>query len=44
VLSSTPIRRISKSQKTIEASTYDSELVTSKVANELILEVRFMLR
>jgi hypothetical protein len=37
------IRWISKRQKTVEISTYGSELVTSKVATKIILEVRYML-
>jgi hypothetical protein len=39
-----PIRWISKRQKTVEISAYGSELVASRVATELILEVRCMLR
>jgi hypothetical protein len=35
---------VSKRQKTVETSTYGLELVASRIANELILEVRFMLR
>jgi hypothetical protein len=44
MLNNTPIRCISKHQKTVETSTYGSELVASRVATELILEVRYMLR
>jgi hypothetical protein len=44
VLNNTPIRWISKRQKTVETSTYGSELVASSVATELILEVTYMLR
>jgi hypothetical protein len=40
MLNNTPIRWISKSQKTVETSTYGSELVSSRIATELILEVR----
>jgi hypothetical protein len=40
----TPIRWISKRQKTVETSTYGSELVASRVATEVILEDRYMLR
>jgi hypothetical protein len=43
-LNNTPIRWISKRQKTVETSIYGSELVASRVATELILEVRYMLR
>jgi hypothetical protein len=44
MLNNTPIRLVSKRQKTVETSTYGSELVASRVAMELILEVRYMLR
>jgi hypothetical protein len=44
MLNNTPFRWISKRQKTVETSTYGSELVTSRVATEIILEVRYMLR
>jgi hypothetical protein len=44
MLYKTPIRWVSKRQKTVETSTYGSELVASRVATELILEVRYMLR
>jgi hypothetical protein len=44
MLNNTTIRWISKSQKKVETSTYASELVASRVATELILEVRYMLR
>jgi hypothetical protein len=44
MLNNTPIRSISKRQKTVEISTYGSELVASRIATELFLEVRYMLR
>jgi hypothetical protein len=44
MLNKTPIRWIFKRQKTVETSTYGSELVASRIATELILEVRYMLR
>jgi hypothetical protein len=44
ILNNTPIRWISKRQNTVETSTYGSELVASRIATELILEVRYMLR
>ena len=44
MLNNTPIRWVSKCQKTVETSTYGSELVASRIATELILEVRFMSR
>jgi hypothetical protein len=44
MLNNTPIRWVSKRQKTVEISTYGSELVASRVATEPILEVRYILR
>jgi hypothetical protein len=44
MLNNTPIRWISMRQKTVETSTYGSELVASRVATELILEIRYMFR
>jgi hypothetical protein len=44
MLNNTPIRWVSKRQKTVETSTYGSELVASRIATELIMEVRYMLR
>jgi hypothetical protein len=44
MLNNTPIRWVSKRQNTVEISSYGLELVASRVATELILEVRFMLR
>jgi hypothetical protein len=44
MLNNTPIRWISKRHKTVETSTYGSELVASRIATELILEIRYMLR
>jgi hypothetical protein len=44
MLNNTPIKWISKRQKTVETSTYDSELVASRMTTKLILEVRYMLR
>ena len=44
MLNNKPIRWVSKHQKTAETSAYGSELVASRVATELVLEVRFMLR
>jgi hypothetical protein len=43
MLNNTPIRWISKRQKTVEKSTYGSELEASRVATELILDIRYML-
>jgi hypothetical protein len=44
MLNNSPIRWVSKRQKTVETSTYGSELVASRIATALILEVMFMLR
>jgi hypothetical protein len=44
MLKSTSIGRISKRQNTLDSSTSGSELVTPRIATELIIEVRFMLR
>jgi hypothetical protein len=38
------IKWISKRQKTVETSTYGSELVASRITTQLILEVRYILR
>ena len=43
-MKNTPIRWISKRQKTVESSTYGSELVAARIATELILELRYILR
>ena len=43
-LNNTPVKWISKRQKTVETSTYGSELVAAKTATELILEYRYLLR
>jgi hypothetical protein len=40
MLNNTPIRWISKHQKTVETSTYGSELVASRIATGFTLEVR----
>src|SRR5210317_1066894 len=39
-LINTPVKAISQRQKTVETSTYGSELVATRVATELILEYR----
>jgi hypothetical protein len=39
MLNNTPIRWISNLQKTVETSTYGSELVASRIATELILGI-----
>jgi hypothetical protein len=40
MLNNTPIRLVSRRQKTEETSTYGSESVTSRIATELIIEGR----
>jgi hypothetical protein len=44
MLNNTQVRLVSKRQKTMETSSYGSELVESRIATELIVELRFMLR
>jgi hypothetical protein len=44
LLNNTPVKWISQRQKTVETSTYGSELVAAKTATELILEYRNSLR
>ena len=44
LLNNTPVRYISKRQKTVESSTYGSELVAARLATELVMETRCMLR
>ena len=43
-LNNTPVKWISQRQKTVETSTYGSELVAARIATELILEYRNTLR
>jgi hypothetical protein len=43
-INKTPVRWISKWQKTVETSTYGSEMVTGRIACELVLEYRYALR
>ena len=44
LLNNTPLVWISKRQKTVETSTYGSELVAARVAIDLIIEMRYKLR
>jgi len=44
LLNNTPVKWISKRQKTVETSTYGSELVAAKIATEVVLEYRYSLR
>jgi len=39
-----PVRWVSKRQATVETSTYGSELIAARIAVELILEMRYVLR
>ena len=43
LLNNTPISWISKRQKTVETSTYGSELVASRIAVDLLVEMRYKL-
>ena len=44
LLNNTPIRWYSKRQKTVESSTYGSELVAARIATEIVMELRYTLR
>jgi hypothetical protein len=44
LLNNTPLVWISKRQKTVESSTYGSELVAARVAIDLVIEMRYKLR
>ena len=44
LLNNTLVRWVCKRQKTVETSTYGSELVAARVATELIMEMRYNLR
>jgi len=44
LLNNTPLTWISKRQKTVETSTYGSELVAARIATDLIIEWRYKLR
>ena len=44
LLNNTPLVWISKRQKTVETSTYGSELVAARLAIDLIIEMRYKLR
>jgi hypothetical protein len=44
ILNNTPVRWVSTRQKSVETSTYGSELVAARIATELIMEVRYVLR
>jgi hypothetical protein len=44
LLNNTPLVWVSKRQKTVESSTYGSELVAARVAIDMIIEMRYKLR
>ena len=44
LLNNTPLVWISKRQKTVETSTYGSELVAARIAIDLIIEMRYKLQ
>ena len=43
MVNKTPVQWVCKRQKTVESSTYGSELVAARVATELIMEIRYAL-
>jgi hypothetical protein len=43
-VNNTPIRWHSKRQKTVETSTYGSEMVAARIATDTIIEIRYILR
>ena len=43
-VNNTPVRCLSKRQKTVETSTYGSELVADRIATDMIIEMRYVLR
>ena len=44
MINKTPVRWICKRQKTVESSTYGSELVAARIATELIMEIQYALQ
>jgi hypothetical protein len=44
LLNNTPVSWVSKRQKTVETSTYGSELVAARIAVDLLIEMRYKLR
>lgn len=44
LLGNTPINWLSKRQKTVETSTYGSELVAARIAVDMVMEMRYKLR
>ena len=43
LLKNTPVSWLSKHQKTVEAATYGSEMVASRIAVEMIISMRYIL-
>jgi hypothetical protein len=43
-INNTPMRWYSKRQKTVETSTYGSELVAARIATDIIIEIHYILR
>ena len=43
-VNNTPIKWVSKRQKTVESSSYGSELVAARIATEKVMEIRYNLR
>jgi phage regulator Rha-like protein len=43
-INSTPLRCFSKMQKTVETSTYGSELVAARIATDIAMEFRYSIR
>ena len=44
LLNNTPIKWVCKRQKTVETSTYGSELVAARIATEMVMALRYQLR
>ena len=44
LLNNTPVQWLSKRQPTVETSTYGSELIASRIAVDMIVEMRYKLR
>jgi hypothetical protein len=43
-INNTPVRWHSKRQRTVETATYGAELVTARIATDMIIEMRYILR
>ncbi len=44
MINNTPLQWVSKRQPTVETSTYDAELIATRVTIDMIIEVRYKLR